>query len=391
MRSIISLMVALIISSVIPVFPFQNKANQREKVILVKSRGHCNFDGREINVNREVYAFDSDQEAEAVIDRIMKYTGAAPNFVIKAATVDNAEATIETKGNDLIRVIYYNREFIRTIKRTSGTDWGPISVMAHEVGHHLSSHTLKDVFRDPDKKITKAEIDEFLQTRRIEEMQADRFSGYNLCRQGATLDQAQAAIKSFGTDQGSPTHPGKKQRMDAIEDGWTSAGCKAANPPETLVNTGPKSTPPSNSVPPPPSGSETFQFNVFHEHAGFYLDLNIGNGRNSRSSSNSNGETKWGDGVLTISAIDLTVGYKEISGDRNPEHNFQVSCQTLNKNLKLNNRQYQQGMRVLTLPLLHLKANGKNYNFVGYQRQGTGMNNQLADTILRKIVEACKL
>src|SRR5207302_1886689 len=49
------------------------------------------------------------------------------------------------------------------------------------------------------------------------------FSGFVLRRMGATLPEAQAAMKIVASYKGSITHPGQEQRLIAIAAGWNNA------------------------------------------------------------------------------------------------------------------------------------------------------------------------
>jgi hypothetical protein len=149
-----------------------------------------------------IYQFTSEKEAKEIIFRISDAVGLRPNFEIKAGDVNNA-AAIAYRGK---RYIIYNPVFIRQITKAAQTDWGSISILAHEVGHHLNGHTLTSSGSKPDL-----------------ELEADEFSGYVLRKMGATLDEAQAAMKVLASKHDSPTHPGQNKRLASIERGWRHA------------------------------------------------------------------------------------------------------------------------------------------------------------------------
>ena len=56
------------------------------------------------------------------------------------------------------------------------------------------------------------------------ELEADEFSGYVLEKMGATLAEAQAAMKVLATTYATPTHPARIDRISSIASGWKSAG-----------------------------------------------------------------------------------------------------------------------------------------------------------------------
>ncbi|MGH8545989.1 MAG: hypothetical protein ACREX3_20670 [Gammaproteobacteria bacterium] len=150
----------------------------------IETGSSCSYFGESMPAN--VASFASDSEAETVVSRIMTSSGLAPNFVIRAAGVPNAAAVI--RGST--RMILYDQFFVRTLRERSGTEWAPISVMAHEIAHHLNGHTLDEGGSRP----------------RLE-LEADYYSGFVLQKMGATLEQSRAAMDKFGSSEGSATHP----------------------------------------------------------------------------------------------------------------------------------------------------------------------------------------
>lgn len=160
---------------------------------------YCSFDGSELP--SDLYGFASDNAASSALSQVLRHTGLAQNFVIQAANVDNAVAVV----NENDRYILYNQDFMLRIADVE-RDWAAISVLAHEVGHHLQGHTLQPGGSRPPI-----------------ELEADQYSGFVLQRMGASLDQAQAAMKSLAPDYGSDTHPGRSARLAAITNGWVSS------------------------------------------------------------------------------------------------------------------------------------------------------------------------
>ena len=166
----------------------------------------CSYFGEEMP--SETYGFDSDSEAETALQNIMSATGLPINFKLMAGNVPNAAAIIrcdEHSGN-CDRYIIYNQTFMLRVEEQTKTDWAAISILAHEIGHHLSGHTLLQGGSRP----------------RLE-LEADKFSGFVLYNLGATLEEALIAIKTFVGEQGSSTHPGRSARVAAITNGWIQA------------------------------------------------------------------------------------------------------------------------------------------------------------------------
>lgn len=146
--------------------------------------------------------FGSVTDAKNIIADIISVIGLKPNFEVQAAKVDNACAVIyESK-----RYILYSPEFISKLNTAAGNNWASISILAHEIGHHLDGHTLEGTGSRP-------EI----------ELEADEFSGFVLRRMGATLNEAQIAMRIAADYKRSLTHPGQAERLTAIAKGWNTA------------------------------------------------------------------------------------------------------------------------------------------------------------------------
>lgn len=120
------------------------------------------------------------------------------NIQIRAFDGPNALA-VNDNGE---RIIFYNPDFLKSIDLKSNTNWASVSVIAHEVGHHLNNHLLGS-------------------SDRIHfELEADEFSGFVMHKLGASLEEAQIAAFNFLPHEGSATHPPKSVRLKAIERGW---------------------------------------------------------------------------------------------------------------------------------------------------------------------------
>ena len=142
-------------------------------------------------------------QAAGIIREITEAVGLQPRFELRATTqVDNAAAVVYGGR----RYLLYNPMFLTAVNRAGHTDWAGISILAHEIGHHLNGHTLRASGSQPE-----------------DELEADEFSGFVLRRLGASLAQAQAAMATVSPDAGSATHPGRAPRLAAISRGWGRA------------------------------------------------------------------------------------------------------------------------------------------------------------------------
>lgn len=141
--------------------------------------------------------------ARKIIHAIVGSVGLKPNFEIRQAKISNA-AAVNYKGK---RYILYDAKFMKRIQNATQTDWAAVSILAHEIGHHLNGHTMSGNGHDKPAL----------------ELEADEFSGFVLRQMGASLADAQKAMKVMSREKGSASHPGRKARIAAIEKGYISA------------------------------------------------------------------------------------------------------------------------------------------------------------------------
>jgi hypothetical protein len=146
---------------------------------------------------------DPSPAALAIVEQILSYTGLPQTFNVHSANIYNAAALIVERE----RVILYDPKLIEDIERVTNNRWIATSILAHEIGHHLSGHTLAAEY-----------------TQRFE-LEADYFSGFVLYKMGATLAESQAVMNLLRDhpDMEEADHPPQAQRLAAIEDGWQSA------------------------------------------------------------------------------------------------------------------------------------------------------------------------
>ncbi|WP_205499688.1 membrane-binding protein [Rufibacter psychrotolerans] len=140
--------------------------------------------------------------ARDIITEIIDVVGLKPRFEVRAANVPNAAAVI-LNGQ---RYILYNEQFVSRLNNALKTDWAGVSILAHEIGHHLNGHTLSKTGSN-----------------HRDELEADEFSGFVLRKMGASLSEAQAAIGALAEEEDSYTHPGRSSRLAAISKGWRNA------------------------------------------------------------------------------------------------------------------------------------------------------------------------
>ena len=151
--------------------------------------------------------FKSNIDADNSLAKILSVVGASKRFIIAPCeNINNALAIVDNG----IRYILYDPEFLNSITNNSKY-WGNMSILAHEVGHHINGHTLSSSVSAYENQ--------------IQELEADEFSGFVMHKLGATLEQATetiAAIAPSGDDTYS-SHPNKERRINAITKGYNNS------------------------------------------------------------------------------------------------------------------------------------------------------------------------
>ena len=155
------------------------------------------------------------------INSILKFSGLSSNFKVYSAPIENAVATIINNK----RYILYDPKLLSYSDRQSGDYWSSMSILAHEIGHHLSGHTITNKGSNPP-----------------DELEADKFSGFVLYKLGASLEQATAAMQNLGSENDSYSHPSKYKRIQLISKGWNDASQQRYE----------------SAIPPPPTDDNNF-------------------------------------------------------------------------------------------------------------------------------------
>lgn len=137
-----------------------------------------------------------------LLSDILEITGHAGEFELKEADVPNLEADI-VHGK---RYILYNVKYTNWLNTVTHDKWATLTLLAHEVAHHLKGHTKRRSGSRP----------------RLE-LQADEYAGFILQQLGASLEQTQEVMKHIAKPKASRTHPSRAARLEAIEKGWNRA------------------------------------------------------------------------------------------------------------------------------------------------------------------------
>ena len=160
--------------------------------------------------------FATYRNADIALDKILDVTGMSKRFVLKECNdISNCVAT-SYKG---IRYILYDRDFMDAIA-TRTNSWSSMSILAHEIGHHVNGHSLDLIIYASEA----AEAPTLSESRQME-LEADEYSGFVMFKLGASLSEAQEAVRLMSTndDDSYSTHPSKDRRLKAIEKGYRKA------------------------------------------------------------------------------------------------------------------------------------------------------------------------
>ena len=149
----------------------------------------------------DLVLIEASPAALEIVEQILSYTGLPQNFKVYSSNIYNA-AALMANGE---RVILYDPQLIADIENVTDHDWPAVSILAHEIGHHLAGHTLAGEY-----------IKQF-------ELEADYFSGYILHKMGATLEEAQAVMNLLRDHPNMTDHPPQAERLVAIQNGWQEA------------------------------------------------------------------------------------------------------------------------------------------------------------------------
>lgn len=194
-----------------------------------------NFAGKLIDVSKicNSLSFKDDKEAKDVLNKICDAAGIQNNFImVPCNSIDNCLATV--KDGDAY--ILYDNNFLNKIKNNTSLgftekkinsknnnseEWTSITILAHEIGHHVNQHFGKNV----SNTYSKNEL----------ELQADEYAGNILYILGATMEEGKQAYYSAAIpNEKTLEHPDKIARIKSFEEGFKKRSEKTNK--NSLVN-----------------------------------------------------------------------------------------------------------------------------------------------------------
>jgi len=169
---------------------------------IIHVENGCVLDDAEIDMTHHL--FEPSNDANQIVENIMKTINVNPNFTIRLGDVKKVFAA-QDKGK---RLIIYNNAYIDRIKYSAGNDWNAIYQFAHAIAHHSNNH---DFSNNQEAQILKRELS------------ADQFAGGILFQLGATLEDIQRRVGLDFNKNGSKTYPPSEARLKEITAGWKNA------------------------------------------------------------------------------------------------------------------------------------------------------------------------
>lgn len=197
--------------------------------------------------SEKISIFNDMSEAKDAIDSLLKAIQLPMNFQIKMCNNiycrENASASMDDFGT---REITFDNDWFNRINSDSNRIEA-LSILAHELGHHLAGHTLflaekkyeeailnckewNNPYYNKSKCRTyfQADYSEYLKESRKIELQADRFAGFIMNKFGANLTDVKRTFEIIAdeSDDTNSTHPKLSKRLLAVEDGFNLANTK---------------------------------------------------------------------------------------------------------------------------------------------------------------------
>jgi hypothetical protein len=166
-------------------------ALQAQEFFEVPTQHNCTYSGV---LEEELYSFEATPPVPGIVDQILRSTGSVRNFELVQCNVESV-AAILAEGK---RYLLYSQDFyLKLPQQERALAYG---LLAHEIGHHVNEHTFDPAFREK------------------EELEADFFMGYALCKVEG-IAQLRSAL-DVPRKQPFAYEIGQNKRHQAIQSGW---------------------------------------------------------------------------------------------------------------------------------------------------------------------------
>lgn len=163
-----------------------------QELLEFSTSQNCTYTGV---LEEELYSFEATPPVPEMVEQLLKITGQKRNFELLQCNVESVAAVL-ANGK---RYLLYSQDFyLKLPQQERAVAFG---LLAHEIGHHVNEHTFDPAFREK------------------EELEADFFMGYALCKvEGITQLNAALDIPRKQPFTYASILPDK--RRTAIRNGW---------------------------------------------------------------------------------------------------------------------------------------------------------------------------
>jgi hypothetical protein len=205
-------LIIFIISSIILFLFFSNYYHQNKKLNTFSKEKYeeniissCSYSGEILKSSS--YKNELPLNTQIIFNKILQSVNCRDSFNLRESDVPVAAAILIQKNSLAIREILFNSKSINEAFLNNDTiehkEKIIVSILAHEIAHHILGHTLK-----------------YDESRPLTEIEADRFSGYISGLFGSTLEEAQLAVNFFSNEEATKTHPSRVARLLAVKNGY---------------------------------------------------------------------------------------------------------------------------------------------------------------------------
>jgi len=182
----------------------------------------------DVSVCENGAGYASASDVEALVTSILGKYGLRNGYIIMSCTkTDNCMAILDDKNRPYI---LFNPNFLKTVRSLNfsesnlpvqSDDWKTLTILAHEIGHHLNNHLI-----NPRPDMTRIDM----------ELEADETAGFIVYLLSGELNNAQSAyLDKTVSETTSYTHPGRAARLKAVAKGWEDAKKKYPRVPNTPI------------------------------------------------------------------------------------------------------------------------------------------------------------
>jgi hypothetical protein len=162
-----------------------------QELLEINTAHHCSYSGA---LESELYRFEANADVPGMVANLLQFTGTPQNFELVETNVESVASVLDGEK----RYLLYSQDFFIRLK-TKAEAYG---LLAHALGHHAHEHGFSPEFREK------------------EELEADLFMGYALCK---TPNITQPAALALPEKQPLVHAIAPEARREAIAGGWKRA------------------------------------------------------------------------------------------------------------------------------------------------------------------------